>query len=67
MSPDLRRALHEALDIVIDAVAKEASGKGAAQAPKRRRITKKVHQMPDGIDPQTIDRARHVAKAAGFL
>lgn len=64
MNPNVRRALHEALDLVLDAVAADAR-----EAPlKRVRVRPtKVRKMPEGIDPFTIERARRAGEKAGLL
>ncbi len=62
ISPQVRRALHDALDLVLDALNEQ-------EPPKRRRRrsrTKKVHMMPAGVDEVTLERARRAANRAGY-
>ncbi len=54
MSPGVRRALHEALDLVLDAVAQE--GRDAAK-PRRQRKKATPPNVCD-IAPETLVKAR---------
>lgn len=62
MTPELRRALHECVDILCDALA--ASGREPVK--QRRRRAARVHEMPPEIDEVTRKRAELVAKRAGW-
>jgi hypothetical protein len=64
MSPNLRRAFHDALDLVLDAVAAEAR----ETPPVRQRVRPaKVREMPANIDQFTIERAKAAGRKAGLL
>jgi hypothetical protein len=73
VSPALRRALHQALDLVLDAAAAEA--RDAAEGTKRKRrpyIAKKLPPMPENVTAEEltainarVERARFVPKKAG--
>lgn len=61
ISPKLRRALHEALDLVLDALNEQ-------EPPKQRRTrAEKTRTMPEGVDEVTLERAKRAAKRAGYL
>jgi hypothetical protein len=62
MTPRLRRALHDALDLVLDAL--EEDGRG--RVPRRRKRAEKIHIMPDGVDELTRERAKRAAERAGY-
>ncbi len=57
MNADTRRAIHAALDHVLDAIAE-----GEKQRPKRRR----VRPVPPAPDPETEQHVRAVLERAGF-
>lgn len=65
MSPNVRRAMHEALDLVLDALAQDAREKPAAVA--RRVRPQKVRELPPGVSDATIERARKAGIKAGLL
>ncbi len=70
MSPLLRRALHEALDHVLDAINAEAQGQAEAPKPVRKRqprCDRKHPPVPADADPFTIKRAQDALKRVGLL
>lgn len=64
MSPNVRRALHEALDLVLDAMAEEQR----ENPPKKtRQRPEKVRTLPPGVDDITIARAIAAGRKVGLL
>ena len=65
MGPRTRRALHEALDLVLDAMAEDAREK-AGEDPKKRRVrAPKERSLPAGVDDLTVRRALEAGRRAG--
>lgn len=63
MSPNLRRAAHQALDLILDALAEEARGEPAVKA-KKRRPRAEPPTMPADMTPQELALIdRHLARA----
>lgn len=58
VTPRVRRALHEALDLVLDAFAEDAR-----ETPvRRRKRPEKARTMPHGVDEVTLRRAQEMAR-----
>lgn len=64
MSPRVRRAIHEAIDLVLDAVAEEAR---ETTAKKTRTRPVKERVLPPSVSDITLARALAVGKKAGLL
>jgi len=65
MTPSLRRALHQALDLVLDAIAEDARN----DAPKRRKrpaLAKPLPPLPANIDPEVERVVNRQLERAGF-
>lgn len=61
VSPNLRKAFHNALDIVLDALAEEAA------IPKRKRArVEEAPALPDGVTEADIERVDAKLRRAGF-
>lgn len=61
MSPNLRRACHQALDLVLDALAEDA----AAPTRARSRPTPRA-ELPANVTDATLRRANDALKKAGL-
>jgi hypothetical protein len=64
IGPNLRRALHHALDLVLDAVNEDARG----EAPKKRRraVADDVHEMPANAAPELVAKVAKAWERAGY-
>jgi len=61
VSPNLRRAFHNALDIVLDALAEEEA------TPKRKRArVETVEALPEGVTAEEIAASDARLRRAGF-
>lgn len=64
MSPGLRRAFHQALDLVLDALAEEER---QAPAKKRRKIAAKpMPPLPPDTTPEEMAQAAALFERAGW-
>lgn len=65
ITPRLRRALHNALDLVLDALAEDAAEQGGA--PKGKRRARIDPPMPEPVvDELTRRRAEEALRKRGF-
>jgi hypothetical protein len=62
MNPRVRQAVHEAVDLLLDAL----SADEREPAPRRKRPVK-VREMPAGVDEVTVARAVRALKRTGAL
>ena len=64
---NLRRLLHESADALCDVLSERSREANKRPEQRRRHRVQKEHKMPEGVSPETVEKARRIAKKAGFI
>ncbi len=67
MTPSLRRAFHQALDIVLDALSEDERAANANHTPRKRRpLAKPLPPLPPDVTPEELAASEERLARAGY-